>query len=59
MSAPQTNIETQKRRHRGPLIGMGFAVLVGVGAILIWLFDEVETAGPPEGEPAAIEAPAP
>ncbi|MFT4150653.1 MAG: hypothetical protein QM656_10700 [Paracoccaceae bacterium] len=47
MSAPQTNIETQERRHRGPLIGMAFAVLVGVGAILFWMFGEVATAPAP------------
>jgi hypothetical protein len=27
MSAPQTNIEKQRRRHRGPLIGMALVVL--------------------------------
>lgn len=34
MSAPETNIERQKRRHWGPLIGIAaviiFAVLIGI-----------------------------
>lgn len=41
MSAPQTNIEKQKRRHRGPLIGMGLAVLFGVVLIVYWIGKEL------------------
>jgi hypothetical protein len=36
MSAPQTNIEKQKRWHRGPLVGMA-AVIVFVGLMFLWL----------------------
>jgi hypothetical protein len=36
MSAPQTNIEKQKRWHRGPLVGMA-AVVVFVGFMFLWL----------------------
>lgn len=37
MSAPDTNIDTQKRRHRGPLTGLTLA-LIGVAALfLAWL----------------------
>lgn len=40
MSAPDTNIEKQKRRHRGPLVGMaigvGFALLLLLG-LISWL----------------------
>lgn len=36
MSAPQTNIEKQKRWHRGPLLGMA-AVLIFVGLMFLWL----------------------
>lgn len=34
MSAPQTNIERQKKRHRGPLFGMAAVVAVGLALIL-------------------------
>lgn len=39
MSAPETNIDKQVRRHRGPLYGMVFvAVLAAVlcGALIMW-----------------------
>ena len=35
MSAPQTNIDKQKRRHRGPLVGMA-VVVTFVGLLLFW-----------------------
>lgn len=37
MSAPQTNIESQKRHHRWPLIGIAAAIVVGVilGAMMM------------------------
>lgn len=40
MSAPHTNIKVQKRRHRGPLIGMAVVVVFAVGLIIYWLFEE-------------------
>ena len=40
MAAPQTDIEKQKRWHRGPLIGMALVVVFGVGLIAYWLIDE-------------------
>ena len=61
MSAPQTNIEKQKRWHRGPLIGMALATIFGVGMIVIWLMDEAENAGNPDtvlqapGDTAPVE----
>jgi hypothetical protein len=39
MSAPQTNINKQKRRHRGPLVGMA-VVLTFVGLLLFWWLGE-------------------
>lgn len=36
MSAPDTNLKKQTRRHRGPLIGMALAVILAV-AFLGWL----------------------
>lgn len=46
MSAPETNVDKQVRRHRGPLYGMVFvAVLVAVlfGAFMMWTVDEDNT----------------
>lgn len=40
MSAPQTNMEKQTRRHRWPLIGMAVAVIFGTFLIVSWLFGE-------------------
>lgn len=39
MSAPDTNIETQQKRHNGPLSGMALSVLIAATAfvgILVW-----------------------
>ncbi len=41
MSAPQTNLERQKRRHRGPLIGM---IAVVAFALLLFFAFNVYTA---------------
>lgn len=55
MSAPQTNIEKQHRRHRGPIIGMIFAVIaVGLG-YLWWVTYEVAESNPPEGAQTQID----
>lgn len=35
MSAPKTNLDTQKRRHIGPLIGIVLS-LVFVGGLILW-----------------------
>ncbi|NJM83867.1 MAG: hypothetical protein HC844_16725 [Tabrizicola sp.] len=52
MSAPRTNIERQKRRHFGPLLGL--IVSIGVVAVLFmgYLFYIAESAPTPE-TPAA------
>ncbi len=49
MSAPQTNLEKQKRRHKGPLIGMAAVVLFGVGLIGYWLIEESAMSENPVG----------
>lgn len=36
MSAPQTNLAKQKRRHRGPLIGIVVVLLFGGAMALFW-----------------------
>lgn len=48
MSAPQTNLDKQRKRHWAPLLGMALAVLFGVGVIFYWLGEEVATSDPPE-----------
>ena len=60
MSAPNTNIEKQARRHRGPLIGMALAAVFGVLMIVYWLFQESaqsDPSAPPEPEGQVQEAP--
>ena len=55
MSAPQTNIEKQKRWHRAPLIGMVVVVVFGVAMIFFWLMHESSQSGKvPEGVGAAV-----
>lgn len=51
MSAPKTDIEKQKRRHRGPLVGI---VAVAVIALAGWLF---LTGNPAEEEVLPADAP--
>lgn len=47
MSAPQTDIETQKRWHRGPLIGMALVTLFGLAMVFIWLMGEAANGRKP------------
>ena len=59
MSAPDTRLSRQKKRHRGPLIGIAVVVTL-VLILFVWMVgrevDEVTPAGEP---PAEAEAPAP
>lgn len=55
MSAPQTNLEKQKRRHRGPLIGITLGLLF-VAGIFLWMFGTVAEEGqPPQGAETQID----
>ncbi|MBJ2149802.1 hypothetical protein [Paracoccus sp. IB05] len=54
MSAPQTNLEKQTRRHWAPLLGIALAALFGVGIIVYWLGEEVSDADPQP--PAGLDA---
>jgi len=49
MSASKTNLEKQKRRHAGPLIGITLALLVALALFLGFL---IYTADTDEAEPA-------
>lgn len=48
MAAPDTNIKTQKRRHRGLLIGIALGMLLGVTLMLFWFFEDVAKANDPQ-----------
>lgn len=59
MSAPKTNIETQKRRHWAPLVGMALAALFGVLLIVYWIGEEVVDSDPPAPiAPGSVVTPA-
>ncbi len=56
MSAPETNIEKQAKKHKGPLAGMaGVLVFVGVllAAFVIWTVYNGDT---PEGAETQIDS---
>jgi hypothetical protein len=55
MSAPQTNLEKQKRWHRGPLIGM-IGVIVFVGVMFMWLTGAFGPEAEKPGQSNAVEA---
>ncbi len=48
MTPPHTNLETQKKRHYGPLIGLVVVVLFSLGVILYWLVEEAYQAPSPQ-----------
>ena len=55
MSAPETNIEKQKRRHSPALIGIGIAAAVVLLVVLFVLpqdLNEVDGATPADGAAA-------
>ncbi len=52
MSAPRTNIETQKRWHRAPLIGMTVVVVFALG-LLFWQMVKVADEGTPQDSGAS------
>ncbi|WP_333816285.1 hypothetical protein [Tabrizicola sp.] len=47
MSAPKTNLETQKRQHIVPLVGMALVAIFGVGLIVYWQFEEASQGASP------------
>lgn len=54
MSAPETNIDKQVRRHRGPLYGIAAAVILVAVLFFAFLGWTVEEDVPPTSdEPAA------
>ncbi|TFL19724.1 hypothetical protein [Jannaschia formosa] len=55
MSAPDTNLDKQKRRHAGPLIGM--AAGVTLAGILIFALFTFLAESPGEGEADIVPSP--
>ena len=55
MSAPNTNVEKQSKRHAGPLIGMAGGVilaLIFIGAMLFFLVSDGEA---PRDDAATVQ----
>ncbi|MEL6957621.1 MAG: hypothetical protein AAGL89_01560 [Pseudomonadota bacterium] len=57
MSSPDTNLDKQKSRHWGPLIGIAVALAAAVIAMVYFISaDPVSNdAADPDGTPAAVE----
>ncbi|SLN30990.1 hypothetical protein AQS8620_00986 [Aquimixticola soesokkakensis] len=57
MSAPNTNIETQERRHKGPLVGMaiGIAFVAVITLVYIFAFSSSQPQDGAEFVPASTE----
>lgn len=57
MSSPKTNIEKQTKRHRGPLIGVGLAVLFGAIFTVLILNSAIpdDEDGSPDGTQPPFE----
>jgi hypothetical protein len=58
MSAPgpESEPERERRRHRGPLVGMALVVVFGVGLILYWILESAATTEAP-ADPGSVEVP--
>ncbi len=55
MSSPKTNLEKQKRRHWGPLVGIAVALTVAA-VLLLWLMGYIADTDTPDPAPdPAIE----
>lgn len=55
MSAPQTNIETQKRRHRGPIIGIVLVVIFALVLLFVQMMYVAEDGTPVDNGAAQID----
>ncbi|MFU8864653.1 MAG: hypothetical protein ACNA7O_12125 [Rhodobacterales bacterium] len=55
MSHSENNMERQKRRHKGPLIGFSVLGIFVVGLIVWWLNAEFSRSDGPEGAPVQID----
>ncbi len=55
MSAPRTNIETQQRRHRGPIVGMIAVVIFAVGLLFLLFMNTARQGTPPDSNAPQID----
>ncbi|UWQ16244.1 hypothetical protein [Jannaschia sp. M317] len=55
MSAPDTNLDRQKKRHAGPLIGIGAGVVFAGILIFVYVTSLAEPVG--TGEADVVESP--
>ena len=55
MSQPEDDLQSQKRRHKGPLIGMAAVLIFAAGLFVWWLTYEVAESDPPEGSDVQID----
>ncbi len=55
MSAPHTNVETQKRRHRAPLIGMVVVVVFALTALFFLMMNTAEEGTPVDSQGGSID----
>ena len=55
MSAPQTNLDKQKRRHRGPLIGMIVVVAFALTLLFFQMMDTAEQGQPTDSQGGSID----
>jgi hypothetical protein len=55
MSAPQTNLPTQERRHRGPIVGIIVVVLFALGLLFFLLVDTAEDGTPVDSGAGEID----
>lgn len=52
MTPPDTNLKTQRRRHRPALYGIAFAVIFGILTVLVRLFVATDPSeAPMDGDP--------
>ncbi|SDO76227.1 hypothetical protein SAMN05216196_10978 [Lutimaribacter pacificus] len=50
MTPPDTRLDKQKRRHRGPLIGMVIVVIFAFAVIFYWIAELAYEAPGPQGQ---------
>jgi hypothetical protein len=55
MSAPRTNLETQGRRHRGPIIGIIAAMVFALGLLFLLMTETAENGTPADNGEAEID----
>lgn len=55
MSAPKTNIEKQRRRHLGPLVGMAAVVAFALLLMAVWFMWSARTTDIPDATGTTID----